>query len=356
MLCAIIYGTKKECDMYLSMICNLITEEIIMFKKFLSLTLVLMMIMSFAVMAVSAAEADVADVAAEADVAEQGAEADVAATGALDTSKCINFDISASGWNNPGHVGFYIYDITGGGGELIPWGSKKLFKSEETSTNVWSFDPEAQGIELDSSQQYFIIFINENTTEQTCNLVMDSTCIGDTAYCTGNKLENDVDSGKSNLETAWKQSSLGPMKVVTSIGNVIGTTIPKNTNAYDMFVKFLKDTLANARTYIVDTGKKTEQQLIDDTAAALGIGKSDCEKAIKESGADTTWKAADSTLKDDSDTTTTQNNNTTTTTTTKTGSGTTTKTGQETTVLFIMLAVMVAAAGVIFVARKREQA
>ena len=41
---------------------------------------------------------------------------------------------------------------------------------------------------------------------------------------------------------------------------------------------------------------------------------------------------------------------------TKTGSGSTTKTGQETTVLFIMLGVMIAAAGVIAISRKRDRA
>ena len=325
-----------------------------MFKKILSLALALMMILSVAAVAASAAEND---------VAEQGAEGEVAATG-LDPAQCLNFDVSTSGWADFGAVGFYVFP-TDGSGELIPWGSKKLFKSEETSTGIWSYDPAANGMELVPGTEYAIIFVNQNSGGQTYNLLFDTSCLGDTAYCTGNEIENPTDSNKTATEAKWRNSSYGPQKVITSIGNVVGETIAASTNAYNLFVDFLKNTLGNARTF----SGKDDQTLIDDTAKALDLTKADVEKAISEAGATTEWKKDKSSLADggsdtttdsktstDSKTTTTSTTGGSTTTSSKSGAASNTQTGQGETVLFIMLGVMVAAAGVIFFARKRERA
>lgn len=340
-----------------------------MFKKILSLALALMMIMSVAAVAASAAQVEIVDEAADASsIAEQGAENDDAATGALDTSKCFNFEVAGTGWNDFGAIGFYVFEI--GGSELIPWGSKKLFRSEETSSGVWSYDPEANGMTIESGKQYAILFVNQNSSAQTYNLIFDSSCIGDTAYCTGNALENDVDSNKTSLECKWRNSSYGPQKLITSIGNVVGETIPANTTPYEMFVSFLKEKLENARTY----SGKDDQTLLDDTAKALGIGKSDVEKAIGEAGVTAEWSKDKSTLADESDASANQsgssnsgntnnnssnsnnNSNSNSSSNTKSGSASNTQTGQSETILFISLALMVAAAGVIFFARKRERA
>ena len=337
-----------------------------MFKKFLSLALVVMMLMSVAVVAASAAQVEVADEAADAAVAEQGAEAEVAETSALDTSKCLNFDASTTGWTDFGAIGFYVWKV--GGDELIPWGSKKLFKSEETSTGIWSYDPEANGMDIESGSQYCIIFVNQNTSAQTYNLMFDSSCIGDTAYADPSTMyENPTDSNKTAMAALWRNSSYGPQLCISSIGTVQGTTCPSNTTPYAMFVDFLKNTLNNARTY----SGKDDQTLLDDTAKALGIGKSDVEKAIAEAGVTTEWSKDKSTLADESDASAntsgssgsssssssgTSSSSSSSSSSTTSGSASNTKTGQEETVLFIMLGVMVAAAGVIFFARKRERA
>lgn len=320
-----------------------------MFKKILSLALALMMIMGVAVVAASAAEND---------VAEQGAEGDAAPTG-LDPAQCLNFDLSTAGWNNTDGVAFYIWPV--GGEAFTSWGSKKAV-GKETSSGIWSIDPTTIG-SIDAGQQYVVIFAqvsNGSWGLQTYNLVFDSSCLGDTAYCTGNSIENPEDSNKTAVEAKWRNSSLGSQKVITSIGNVVGDTIV-GTTAYDMFVSFLTNTLGNARTF----SGKDDQTLLDDTAKALDLTKADVEKAIGEAGVTTEWKKDASKLADGGSDTPASTGSTTSSTGSTTGSTTSTKssgaasntqTGQGETVLFIMLGVMVAAAGVIFFARKRERA
>jgi LPXTG-motif cell wall-anchored protein len=349
-----------------------------MFKKFFCLALALVMMMSVAAVGFSAAQVEIAEAGADADAATTGADADAATTGAdaevastgLDTSKCLNFDVSTTGWNNFEAVGFYICNVDGT--EWKPWGNKSLFKSEETSSGIWSFDPDANGVGLKDGEQYYVIFVNKLAGTQTANLLFDTSCLGDTAYCDGSTQENDVDSNKSSLVARWRNSSLGPMKVVTSIGNVVGETIPKNTNAYDMLVNFLKNTLNNAREY----SKKDDQKLLDDVAEALGLSKDDVTKAISDSAVSgIEWSADKSSLKSGSSSNSGSDSSSGSgsdsssgsgsgsssgsgsgSSSTKSGSASNTQTGQTEDILFIMLGVMVVAAGVIFFARKRERA
>lgn len=336
-----------------------------MFKKIISLALALMMIMSIAAVAASAAQVEVPEVAAGADVAEQGAEGDVAETG-LDAANCLNFDLSSAGWNNTTGVAFYMWPV--GGEAFTPWGSKKAV-GEETSSGIWSFDPNTLST-IESGQQYVVIFAQVTDAGwgmQTYNLVFDSSCLGDTAYCTGVSIENPEDSNKTAIEAKWRNSSLGSQKVVTSIGNVVGDTIV-GTTAYEMFKNFLTNTLGNARTF----SGKDDQTLLDDTAKALELTKDDVEKAISEAGVTADWSKDKSSLSGgSSDTSSTSGTSSSTSSstsstgtssssssssTTKSGSASNTQTGQEETMLFIMLGVMVVAAGVIFFTRKRERA
>lgn len=328
-----------------------------MFKKFMSLALVLMMMLSVAAVGFSAAQVEVAEEAADVAVADQGAEADVAATGA----STITYDNSNTNWVGP--IKFYVYDPETGA-ELLAWGSKKL-DGTDNGDGTWSYDASAMGIE--SGKQYAIIFNDGTSGAQTYDLMFDDSCFGDTGYATGTSLENPVDSNKTAIEAKWKNNSLGPRKQITSIGNVVGQTIPSYTNPKSMFVDFLKNTLTNARTF----SGKNDQDLLDDTAKALDLTKDDVESAISEAGVTTEWSkdksslsggsnssssGSSSTSSTSSGTSSTSSKTSTTTSSTKSGSASNTQTGQTETVLFIMLGVMVAAAGVIFFARKRERA
>ena len=77
---------------------------------------------------------------------------------------------------------------------------------------------------------------------QTYNVVMDGKCIGDTLYCTGNKLENPDDSEKVALEAVWtKNNDCGPEKRITSTGNVVGTELPEGVTDETLLAQYLID-------------------------------------------------------------------------------------------------------------------
>lgn len=343
-----------------------------MFKKFMSLMLALMIVMSVAVIGFSAAQVEIVEDGADADVASQGAEADVAETGAgLTGDGVIYFDAASAGWESASSILFYIYEI--GGDELGAWGSKKKLGGVKGDNNIWGFNAKDLGVE--AGKQYGIIFNNFDTTAQTYDLLLDTTCFGDTAKANpGKMIENPVDSNKTSMETRWTKSSYGPILQITSIGTLVGETVPSTTTKYQMFVNFLaskgNDGLQNALNF----NGKDAQTTIDETAALLGLSKSEVKQAIEE--AKTTghsgsgdkndwsgkWDESKSSLSDTSSGDTgsnnsgSNNNNSNGGSSNKTGSASNTQTGQEETVLFIMLGVMVAAAGVIFFARKRERA
>lgn len=354
-----------------------------MFKKIMSFMLAVMMIMSVAVMATSAAQVEIADNSAEA-VAQVAADAaaDTGADGGAETgaANTISFNLSSTTWNNSTYVSFHIWEY--GQDPFYAWGSKKE-KGKDAGNGIWTYDLDAAGITIESGKQYCVIFYNNNLM-QTYDLLFDASCIGDTAACTGVEYENPVDSNKKGLAAFWgkaDKSVCGPVLCISSIGNVVGDCLPASASKQTMFETFLKDTLTNAKTF----SGKDDQAIIDDTAAALGLKIGNVEEAIKNSGVKVEWKADKSSLAEGTDdsakdtgsgnsgggsgsgsgtgTDSGSGSGTGTATgsgsgssSTKTGSGSSTQTGQESTVLFIMFAVMIAAGAVIVIAKKRDRA
>ena len=356
-----------------------------MFKKILSLAIVAMLLMSLIAIGASAAQVEVAEEAAAADdVASQGADADVAATG---EDGVIYFDAASAGWTGAGAISFYIYEI--GGGNITEWGSKNKSLTSNDG-DKWAFKAAEAGVT--DGKEYGVIFNNLDTTAQTADLLFNTSCFGDTAYVPNpdDKIENAVDSNKSSMLARWKSSSLGPIKQITSLGNIVGESIPSTTTAYQMFVNFLASKGSQSLTNALNFNGKDAQTTIDETAKALDLNKDDVTKAIaeaKDTGAndgsgDKTdwsdkWDASKSSLPGGSGGDSSSSGSSSSggsssgasssgssskasstsgssSSSTKSGSASNTQTGQEETVLFIMLGVMVAAAGVIFFARKKS--
>ena len=370
---------RKSIFISFSKLSNLITEEIIMFKKILSLAIVAMMLMSLIAVGASAAQVEVAEEAAAADdVASQGAEAEVAATG----DGTIYFDAASAGWSGAKAISFYIYEI--GGANVTEWGSKNKSLTSNDG-DIWAFDAAGAGVQ--DGKEYGIIFNNLDTTAQTADLLFNTSCYGDTGYVPNpdDKIENAVDSNKSSMIAKWKSSSLGPIKQITSLGNIVGESIPSTTSAYQMLVNFLASKGSQSLNNALNYNGKDAQTTIDDTAKALDLTKADVTKAIAEAkdtgtndgtGDKTDWsdkwdasksslpagRSGGSTSGDTSSKSsggssgTSTSSKSSTTTSSKSGSASNTQTGQEENILFIMLGVMVLAAGVIFFVRKKERA
>ena len=264
-----------------------------MFKKIASILLAAIMVGSTAVVAASAAEADNAVAAAD-DSAVAAADdsavaaADDSAVAAGDDSTVgagnkVYFEVNPDLWKNFKTVTLYLYPH--GDSALITWGSKKGNMTDE-GNNVWSFDFDAKGIELDSGKQYGMIFTGDWNV-QTCDIIWDPSIMGDTAYCTGDQVENNVDSNKKSYYVKWKNadaSKYAPPVCITSIGNIIGEALWAGTTYYDMLVAFIKsdgsDGLNNALKY----NGKTTQETLDDIAKTWNLSADDIEKAINEAG------------------------------------------------------------------------
>lgn len=344
-----------------------------MFKRLMSLMLALVMLMSVAIVAASAAETDVAGNSADVN-AETGADANVE-TGAdagaeTAAANVLNFDPANAGWgSNYSKVFCHVWEY--GKDPFYVWQSKGQACTDKDGDGIWTYDLDAKKITIEPGKLYAVIFCNDNS-QQTYDLLFDSSCIGGTAYCENpdKKYENAVDSNKMSVVAYWKDKDpkvFGPMKCITSIGNVVGECIPFVTTAQEMFESFLVNNLTNALTF----SGKDEQTLIDDTAAALGLYQGNVEKAIKKAQTegvpdskgeiiklgDVAWDASKSSLPEgENKEAETKPNAPTTTTTTGGGSGSGTKTGQSTTMIYVMLGVMIAAAAVIVFSRKRERA
>ena len=364
-----------------------------MFKRIMSVMLAIVMLLSVAMIATSAAQVEIADNSADAvaEVAADGA-ADTGADAGADTGagNVINFKVEGSGWKNFKKVFCHIWEH--GGDSFFAWQAKAEACKDEDGDGIWTYDLDAKGVTLEPGKLYAVIFSNENSM-QTYDLLMDSTCIGDTVYCDLNQsFENPEDSSKTALAAFWTSKdpvAFGPVKCVTSIGNVVGTCIPATTSAQAMFVDFLVNKLENARTY----SGKNDQQLLDDTGAALELKQDNVSDAIYTAGVKVDWKAENSSLpsgiNEDGYVDGSGNVNTGEDTQgAKPGQGSVTekpetaekaesnksnggssnggsstggsgtannsKTGPETTALFIMIGVMIAAAGVIVLARKER--
>lgn len=369
-----------------------------MFKKLASIALAALMVTGTAAI-VSAAETEEAVGAADqsavaaADESEVGASAD-SNTGA--DSK-IYFEVP-SFWHNFKDIRLYLYEV--GGDVLIPWNSKKGKMTDEKN-GKWSFDLAAKGYTFSDSKTYACIFLT-NAEAQTCDLFIGNPCIGDTAYCTGenNKIENTEDSNKKSWEVKWRNADpnrWGVPLAVTSIGNIVGSALPAGTSKYDLFLSFLKDTGKKGVNNAIKFNGKSVQETIDDAAKKLGLGIEDVKKALKECGQTYDWDESKSSLPQGSsadankkssgggssntNNSSSNNDSSDTDSSSKTdsanngggsanggggssysgggssatggGSGSVTS-GQETTIFFVFGGIMVAAAGVIFLARKRR--
>ena len=211
---------------------------------------------------------------------------------ATSNSNVLYFDANLSEWGDFSKVYCHIWSY--GEEPFFAWQSKKELCTDEDGDGVWTYDLDSKGVVLEDGVQYCVIFSNERGV-QTYNLLFDTTVLGATAYSVESDLEAPTDSTKKAQVVFWKdldKTVYGPEKCITSIGNVVGTCLPKGVTSEMLFEDFLLNTYDNAMTY----SGKTSQQLIDDTASALGLTKNDVESCILNVGADFEWNKTDSTL------------------------------------------------------------
>ncbi|MBQ1507306.1 MAG: hypothetical protein IIZ36_02640, partial [Ruminococcus sp.] len=265
-----------------------------MIKKLACAALATLLVAGTSAVVAGAAESDEAvavkseaeAVGADETDSDVGAEADSESTG---SDSVIYFDASSTSWSSDTikqGVFFFLRDFKEG--QIITWGSKKGKMTDEGG-GKYSYDLGEKGIELQSGHNYAVNFAAGSTWGvQTCDLIFGEECFGHTASCTGEMVENNMDSNKKSEYVIWDngvdRTKYAPPMIVTSIGNIVGE-VPLTTK-YDLMVQFLKETLTNAREY----AQKSDQELLDGIAEKLGLSQSEVERAINEAGVSVDWK------------------------------------------------------------------
>ncbi|MGN0453056.1 MAG: hypothetical protein ACI4GZ_04555 [Ruminococcus sp.] len=238
-----------------------------MYKKMLSFVLALVLVAGMAVIGVSAAEAD--------EVPE--------------TSTTIYFELPEE-WAKYAvkKVFCHIWEIDGDA--LGNWQSKPEACTSE-GNNLYSYNISKVG-EITEGKYYGVIF-SVDTGAQTYDTLLTTDCLGGTVYCGDTHYENPQDSAKTVVAAFWRNMNpeeYGPIKVVSSIGNVVGTCLVPGTTEEDLFNDFLNNKLDNARTY----SGLTDQQLIDNLGLSLGFTREETHMIILASDCDIDWSKENS--------------------------------------------------------------
>lgn len=156
--------------------------------------------------------------------------------------KEIKFDVKKSGWENVKNIYCHVWAADGTGvWPMWQTRSEKCVYDPDTGIAAYDLSKTGNTISASDGKRYCVIF-SANTGVQTYNVVMDGKCIGDTLYCTGNKLENPDDSEKVALEAVWTENKdCGPEKRITTTGNVIGTTLTEGVTDETLPAQYLID-------------------------------------------------------------------------------------------------------------------
>ncbi len=272
-----------------------------MIKKFLSVLLAVMMVVS--VMAVGVVTSNAATT-----------------EGFTPESSKIYFDVDGTGWTmgTKDKIAFYMaggdFDTEANSTKPVAWGGKKLIGTATAGeTGIFEIDPVTKlGYTFTPGVQYKVIFAKvtgANWGDQTCSLFFTTDCFGHVAYSDGTEMENDVDSTKKTKTVYWRDidpEENGPVLAITSIGNVVGSCVEQGKTKYSLFVEFLseakddfqnKTCYENAHKYKCEidpssAGYKSEQKLIDDIGAGLGLTKDDIKAAFEEDAVKTYFETA----------------------------------------------------------------
>lgn len=365
-----------------------------MIKRIISVALAVLMVLAMGAIAVSAAE--VSDANAGAEVSNSaGADTSSSASGA---GNLIYFD--TDGWKNFSTVFCHIW--VRGGDSFFDWQQKKE-QCKKVSGTVYSYDlSNLSGSSyvsggLQSGKDYCVIFSN-NIGAQTYDTTFGTACIGDTAKMTGNSVENPVDSEKKAFEAVWTKnsSSYGPHLAITSIGNIVGNKLCPNENglevigdwiptyykspnvnavdalakAYPKFgVKTIEDIEAIYAYVVSKATGEDEAEILDQLEKAFAkaypsaketkLDKEDIEKAKKDaqdikSGKKTVNSVAGNTSSGNSGSGSASagSSSSGSTSTNSSGAG---SDGQEDMIFVVLAGVMLTAAGVMFVSRKKRE-
>ncbi|MGN1112183.1 MAG: hypothetical protein ACI4RP_03165 [Acutalibacteraceae bacterium] len=367
-----------------------------MFKKIASIAMAAAMAVGTAAFSASAAEVDDAVVAAEDTASEVSADQDSEATGA---GKTISFDVNSANWGTVKAVYCHIYNYAGTDGKTYTsWQNKAEKCDYDASTGIATYDLQtgidkgADGLATIDGSNKWVVMFSCNTGAETYTLLFNSSCFGDTVVADPNTmLENNVDSEKQSIKISYKKNaSLTAPKCITSTGKIQGESFAEGVTNETLLGDYLATYAADDAKVNKDVVSKLSNELGVKPSSVFGyvkekINKDDTnygtpevkknainnvEKVIKEvegenvtlnessnpssSSSSNGSSSTGSSSTGSSSTGSTGSSSTGSSSTGSTGSGSVSS-GQETTIFFVFGGVVVAAAGVMFLARKKRQ-
>lgn len=357
-----------------------------MFKKIAGLFLAAAVMCSSAAITASAAEAEDDAAVAAADQsgevsADGSSEVSADASSEVEAGNVIKFNVKKSGWNNVKSVFCHTWKIDG---DLPTWQSKSEKCQYDSKTGIATYDLSKANYQISKSdgKNYLVIF-SANTGMQTYDTVMSGACIGDTMYCTGEQIENPVDSEKKANVAKWENNSdCGPQRKITSTGNIVGSALPEGQTDAIMLAQYLIDYYDDeAKTSLtqnlLDTLKVSPVDVMGAVTDKLNATNNEdkdkiapaVEKILSGCTDPTTGKKTDTTKLDNAKKTgakaaggSSSNGSSSSSSnggSSSSGSGSSStgavKSGVETTIVFVMAGLMVSAAGVMFLARKKKE-
>ncbi|MCQ2514385.1 MAG: hypothetical protein MJ089_04760 [Ruminococcus sp.] len=321
------------------------------------------------------------------------------------TDGIFYFDVASCGWKdyadaNPKKIYCHVFAYSESPKDSwTAWQSKGEVCTYDSATGIATYDIQtgikkgADSLNSLTADSKYLIMFSTGAGAETYPILMNTGCYGDTVVSIGEEYENNVDSEKKSIATKWKNNNLGAATTITSTGKIQGTSLAYGeTNATVMAAYLVSyyndaDKLAIAQDLVnklkvsltdvmAASANKIQAQLsadkiTSDDAKAMNdaivktlagltdptTGNKVDEKEIndaKDKGTEDSKNgvsAGDSSSKTTSSSSNSTSKSTTSSTTTASKS---VSSGQDTTVFFVFGGVMVAAAGVIFLLRKKE--
>lgn len=349
-----------------------------MFKKIASLAIAATMMVGTAAITASAAEVEAETVGAEDSAvvsadssSEVGADAGSEAVGA---GSVVMFNAKKSGWNLDTNKLFYCHIWKADGSGTWPeWQTKKELCTFDKETGIATYDLSKTGNTISPSDgRIYCVIFSSNTGMQTCNVIMSGACIGDTLYCTGEQSENPEDSEKKDFVAKWeKTSDCGQERKITSTGNIVGSAFPEGESDTTLLATYLmayyddpaktdltQNLLDTLKVSPVDVMSVVKARVTDDDAKVKAI-----EDILSKCTDPTTGKKVDSNALENAEAGVPSGNGGSSSgsgsgsgSSSNSGSGSSSvKSGVESTILYVFGGLMLAAAGVAFLARKKRE-
>lgn len=381
-------------------------------KKLLSVLLVMAVVMSFAtVMSVSADEReDLASAGASQDVETAAADGNVSVGAGTDTEATGTSGLiylEKPDWGECKYYSIHIWEAKQNGEQFFSYGTQKERFEEKDGKLVYDLSKlnESTYIKggLKAGVTYNLIVYNNNGVE-SCGLMFSTECAGDTIRVTSNErsFENTEDSTKHSYPIGCTNNAkkYGIPLQITSVGTVQGEFVTKGSSPDDIVKAWdknykqypnkasfstqssardhktrlaeikaeFKELVSKGKVLVLGGGVYTEKTDLDKVkpgsssssgsssgsssdSSSKSSSNSSSKKIYKDKNGNTVTRNADGSYTDANGNKVDASEVTATTETTDTVT-----TGESATPIYIGLGVMLAAAGVYFLTRKKKEA